>query len=265
MGDRIYIKQHESVPHISTVVISHPEKRNALTPKILTGLSDLLNDRQLREGTRVLVIRGEGEIAFSAGYDISQIKATGKGGGTEASASTLIRALQDIKGFPSPIISMIKGFCVGAGCHLAATTDIRIAADDVKIGMTPAKLGIIYHPDGISDFFSLIGPTNTKELFYTGKLYSANEAAKMGLLNRVVPETRLEETVYSIAEKIAYNAPLAVKGIKHIVNRWVDAVALSPEVYTEIGELIDIAYASEDIREGRRAFAEKRKPVFRGK
>jgi len=265
MGDKIYVKQHEEVENIWTVVISNPEKRNALTPNILNEISKLLRDQQLRETARVLIIRGEGEKAFSAGYDISQIKAPGGGGEGEASASTLMRALKDIKDFPSPIISMIKGFCVGAGCHLASTTDIRIAAEDIKMGMTPAKLGIIYHPDGIFEFFNLIGPANTKELFYTGKLYSAEEAREMGLVNYVVPGSDLEETVYSLAKQIANNAPLAVKGIKHIVNRWVEAVALTPEVYEEIRELIDEAYASEDIKEGRQSFAEKRKPVFKGK
>jgi len=176
-----------------------------------------------------------------------------------------MRALRNIKTFPAPSISMINGFCVGAGCHMAVTTDIRIAADDLRMGITPAKLGILYHEEGIFDFFNLIGPSRTKEMFFTGNLYSAAEAKEMGLINRVVPKPELEDAVYRLARQISENAPLAVKGTKHIINRWVEAVDLDPEVREEILKLRMDTFASEDIKEGRQAFAEKRKPVFKGR
>ncbi|MFC1885713.1 enoyl-CoA hydratase/isomerase family protein [Thermodesulfobacteriota bacterium] len=265
MGDAVYLEKHKDSEHISTLVISHPEKRNALTPHILSKLSEMLGDRHFRETTRVLIVRGEGKTAFSAGYDISRIKTPEKKKGKETSVGALVKALSDIKNFPSPVISMINGFCVGAGCHLAAVTDIRIASEDLRIGMTPTKLGIIYHPDGISDFFNLIGPANTKELFLTGRLYPAKDALKMGLINRVAPKGRLKQTVCALAGRIAENAPLSLKGIKKIVNRRMEAVALKSEAYAEINKLIDIAAGGYDINEGRRAFAEKRKPVFLGR
>ncbi|MFC1885709.1 enoyl-CoA hydratase-related protein [Thermodesulfobacteriota bacterium] len=265
MGDSIKVEQHKEIDSIRTMIISNQDKRNALTPNILNGISEFLEDPKIRENTRVMVIRGEGDKAFSAGYDISQIRATGGEDGTEASGEILMRAIRNIKTFPAPFISMIKGFCVGAGCHTAVSTDIRVAADDLKIGITPAKLGIVYHEEGIFDFFNLIGPSNTKEIFFTGKLYSAQEAREMGLVNHIVPTADLETFTYELAGQIAQNAPLALKGTKHIVNQWIEAVQLSPDVLEEILTLRQQAFASEDIKEGRQAFAEKRKPVFTGK
>jgi len=265
MGDSIYFEQHEEMESVWTIVISNLEKRNALTPSILNGLSEFLEKPQIRNSARIMVIRGEGEKAFSAGYDISQIRASGGKDGSEASGDILMRALRNVKEFPAPFISMINGFCVGAGCHLAVTTDIRIASEDLQMGITPAKLGIVYHEDGIFDFFNLIGPSNTKEMFYTGKLYSAEEAKEMGLVNYVAAKSDLEEYVYTLAKQINDNSPLAIRGTKNIVNRWIEAVALNPDVREEIVRLRRQAFDSEDIKEGRQAFAEKRKPTFQGR
>lgn len=265
MSDKVLFEQHKEIDSIWTIVISNQDKRNALTPNILNGISKFLEDPEIREKARMIVIRGEGDKAFSAGYDISKIQASSGSDGSEASADILMRALRNVKTFPAPVISMINGFCVGAGCHMAVSTDIRIAADDLKMGITPAKLGIVYHEEGIFDFFNLIGPSYTKDMFYTGKLYSAEEAKEMSLVNYVVPKADLEAYAYSFAKQIGENAPLAVKGTRHIVNRWVEAVSLSPEVREEIVAIRQHAFASEDVKEGRQAFAEKRKPVFKGK
>ena len=265
MADKVLFEQHKDVDSIWTIIISNQDKRNALTPNILNGISEFLEDPEIRTNARIVLIRGEGGKAFSAGYDISKIQATSGADGSEASADTLMRALRNIKEFPAPFISMLNGFCVGAGCHTAVATDIRIAADDLKMGITPAKLGIVYHEEGIFDFFNLIGPSHTKEMFYTGKLYSAEEAKAMGLVNHVVPKSDLEEYAYGLAKQIGENSPLAVKGSRHIVNRWMQAVDLSPGVREEIVNIRKQAFASDDVKEGRQAFAEKRKPVFTGK
>ena len=265
MTDQVLFEQHQDIDSLWTIIISNPGKRNALTPNILNRISGFLEDPEIRANARIVMIRGDGDKAFSAGYDISKIQASKGADGSEASADTLMRALRNIKNFPAPFISMINGFCVGAGCHTAVTTDIRIAADDLKMGITPAKLGIVYHEEGIFDFFNLIGPSHTKEMFYTGKLYSAEEAKAMGLVNHVVPKAELEDYAYGLAKQIGENAPLAVRGTRHIVNRWIQAVDLRPEVRKEIENIRSQAFASRDAQEGRSAFAEKRKPVFTGR
>lgn len=265
MADKVLFEQHKGIDSIWTIIISNPDKRNALTPNILNGISEFLEDPEVRANARMVMIRGEGGKAFSAGYDISKIQGPSESDGSEASADILMRALSNIKTFPAPFISMINGFCVGAGCHTAVVTDIRIAADDLKMGITPAKLGIVYNEEGIFDFLNLLGPSHTKEMFYSGKLYSAEEAKAMGLVNHMVPKSELEAYAYGLAKQISENAPLAVKGTRHIVNQWIQAVDLRPEVREEILGLRQQAYASEDIKEGRQAFAEKRKPVFTGK
>lgn len=266
MGDKVNFEQHQEIDSIWTLTISNPDKRNALTPNILNSISEFLEDPKIRDSANVMVIRGGGEIAFSAGYDISQIKGTTRRtDGGQASGDVLLRTIRNIKNFPAPFISMIRGFCVGAGCHTAIATDIRVAAEDLKMGITPAKLGIVYNEQGIFDFFNVIGPSNTREIFYTGKLYSAEEAIQIGLVNHVVPTSELEDFTYKLAGQIAQNAPLAVKGTKRIVNRWVETIQLSPEIREEITAIRQHAYDSEDMAEGRKAFAEKRKPIFKGR
>ena len=265
MSDDIFFYQHEEIKYIWTIVISNPGKRNTLTPNILSKISDFLKDPDVRETARAIIIRGDGEKSFSAGYDISQIRNAGDQDAGKASAAVMYRTLNDIKEFPAPVISMISGFCIGAGCHLAAVTDIRIASEDLKMGITPVKIGLLYHPDGILDFFNLIGQANTRELFYTGQLYTAEEAKAMGLVSRVVPRENLEDAVCSLARQISENAPLSVSGTKYTVNRIVEAFALNSEVREKIIKLREEAFDSNDIKEGRLAFAEKRKPVFQGK
>jgi enoyl-CoA hydratase/carnithine racemase len=262
----IYFNQFEGNRFIWTATISNLEKRNTLTPKMLEELSDFLRAQKHHEDIRVLVVRGAGEKSFSAGYDISKIQ-SGAGAEDEekTSSEVLYRALKDIENFPAPVIAMINGYCLGAGCHLAATADLRISSEEAKYGITPAKLGLVYHPEGIYQLFSLIGPAKTKELFYTGSLYSAKEAKEMGLVDYIIPANKLEETVYDLARKIADNAPLSVRGTKYIVNNIVHAVHLNSEVMQNIENIRQKAYASEDLKEGKRAFSEKRKPIFKGR
>jgi len=161
---------------------------------------------------------------------------------------------------------MLNGFTVGAGLDLTTNCDFRIACDNAKLGITPSKLGVVYHPSGLQRFVNLVGPAATKHLFYSGRLISALRAKEIGLVDEVVPFDQLEETVMSLAGEIASNAPLSVKGHKYIVNCLVKAKArLTPNEEEEIREITFQAFNSEDLAEGRKAFLEKRKPVFKGK
>ena len=263
-NDDVHFERDPKDERLWTVILSNPEKRNTLTPSMLNKLSEFLRNREWRENIRVLVLRGEGKIAFSAGYDISKIKFSSEEGAEEASSTILYRALREIEDFPAPVIGMINGFCVGAGCHLAVSLDLRIACEEAKLGITPAKIGIVYHPEGIGHFIKLIGASKTKELFYTGKLYSAEEAKAMGLVDYVVPSEKLEETVYEMAEQIASNSPLSVQGTKYIVNGWNRSVVMDFEARQHAMKLRQEAFLSEDYAEGRKAFSERRKPVFKG-
>lgn len=265
MDDDVFFEQNKKNKYIWTIVISNPGKKNSLTPAILNKISVFLRKDNVRRTARAIIICGDGAEAFSAGYDITQIKKPGVTRENEASATILLGTIQEIKDFPAPIISMINGFCIGAGLHLAVSTDIRIASEDSRMGITPAKIGLLYHPDGILDFINLIGTANTRELFYTGNLYNAGEAKAIGMVNKIVPSAELEEAAYSMAGQISSNAPLSVQGTKYAIKRYIDSFAMNADVRNEIIKLREKVFLSADIKEGKFAFEEKRKPVFHGR
>jgi enoyl-CoA hydratase/carnithine racemase len=160
---------------------------------------------------------------------------------------------------------MIYGYAVGAGLELAVTCDLRLAADSARLGITPAKLGVAYSPTGIQKFLNLVGIAHTKELFYTGRLFDAQRAKEMGLVDYVVPASELAATTYELAQEIAENAPLSVSGAKLTVSKLLSYQVLRPEDEAELRELQARAMRSEDLKEGQRAFMEKRKPKFVGR
>ena len=143
--------------------------------------------------------------------------------------------------------------------------DIRIAADDVKMGMPPAKLGLVYHPEGLRQFIHVLGMGKTREVFFTGKTYQGQELLDMGLVDHLVPGSELQATAYGMAEEIAENAPLSLKGSKRILNMLEDSLSLSEEQLAEAEKMIGHAFNSDDLKEGQTSFIEKRKPKFLGK
>ena len=143
--------------------------------------------------------------------------------------------------------------------------DIRIAADDIKAGMPPAKLGLVYHPEGLRQFIHVLGMARTREVFFAAKNYQGQELLDMGLVDHLVPRSKLKETTYRMAEEIAGNAPLSVKGSKRILNMLEDSLALTEEQLAEAEKIIGQAFNSHDLKEGQTAFIEKRKPKFIGK
>jgi enoyl-CoA hydratase/carnithine racemase len=210
------------------------------------------------------VIRGSGPV-FSAGYDIGNLEDAG----FEETAERLVahpfhEALEALEAYRYPVVSQINGHAIGGGLELALTCDIRIAARGIRLGMPPAKLGLIYSHTGLLKFLQVCGPANTAELFYVGRSVEVERAERMGLVNEVVEPDELDNRVVELAAEIASGAPLSLAGNKRIL-RTLRAHALPPEVERELIDLRESCFRSEDFREGVRAFAEKRRPVWRGR
>jgi len=246
--------------HICTLTMNRPEKRNSVNPELLDMLSDTLARLEREGGVRVAVLRGAGEEAFSSGFDIGRINervAGGERSRVHGAAEAIVRA-------PFPVIAMIHGFCVGGGLELAVACDLRFASQDARLGITPAKLGLVYRPEGLLRFINILGVAYTKELFFTGRIIPASRALEMGLVNHVLPNEELAPFTYAFAEEVAQNAPLSVGGMKQVINHALNFQRLGEEDRAAVRELILRAAQSRDLQEGQRAFLEKRKPNFQG-
>jgi enoyl-CoA hydratase/carnithine racemase len=254
------LRLDEPAAGVVRLTISNPERRGALDHELLDALAD--HARTL--DARCLVVSGSGPV-FSAGYDIGNLEE----GGFQETAEQLVAhpfhdAIEALEAYRYPVIGQINGHAIGGGLELALTCDIRIAARGVKLGMPPAKLGLIYSHTGLLKFMEACGPANTAELFYVGRNVDAERAERMGLVNEVVEADELDDRVLELAAEIAANAPLSLAGNKRIL-RALRAHTLSPELERELIDLRESCFRSEDFREGVRAFAEKRPPVWRGR
>jgi enoyl-CoA hydratase/carnithine racemase len=244
------------------LTISNPERRGALDHELLDALAETVG----RLEARCLVIAGEGPM-FSAGYDIGNLDEQS----FEQQAERLVAhpfhaAIEALEDYAYPVVAQINGHAIGGGLELAVTADIRIAARGVKLGMPPAKLGLIYSHTGLKKFLEVCGLANTNELFFVGGNVDAERAERMGLVNAVVDAEELEERVLELAGEIADNAPISLAGNKRIIRALREVPStLSPELERELVELRESCFRTEDFREGVRAFAEKRTPVWRNR
>jgi len=246
-----------------TVVFNQPEKRNAMSVEMWEGLGQILVGFADDPAIRVVVLTGAGDKAFVSGADISQFEQ--QRGDAEARLEYDRKAefgRKMFEEFAKPTIARIQGFCIGGGLAIAMNADLRIASDDSQFGIPAAKLGISYGYSGVRRLVELVGPAEARMLLYTGERIDAAEARAIGLINRVVPRAALDSTVDGIARSIATNAPLSVLSMKRTVT---EACKDRADADTDaISESIAACFNSADYREGRRAFMEKRKPVFHG-
>jgi enoyl-CoA hydratase/carnithine racemase len=250
----------EPAPGVARLTISNPDKRNALDRTLCESLRFALE----RLEARCVVLTGEGR-AFCAGYDIAELLGEGYDDGEDAH-HPFPAALAAIEAYPYPVVAALNGATIGGGLELAIACDLRIAADTVQLGMPPAKLGVVYATAGLNRFLSTIGGARTRELFLTGRRIDAVTAERWGLVNEVVEVEALPQAVLARAQEIAGNAPLSLRGNKAGIRELVAAGgALDPAIAATLEAERRGAFESEDLREGLRAFGEKRPPVWQGR
>jgi enoyl-CoA hydratase/carnithine racemase len=251
-------------PAVARLTISNPERRNALDHDILNALAETLPQLDRGIEIRCVMITGAGDL-FSAGYDIAGIPDETFANDAEALvAHPFHEAMEAVSGHPYPVVCGINGHCLGGGLELAVRCDLRLCAVSAKLGMPPAKLGLIYSHTGLQKFIDVIGYARTKELFLTGRNLSGPRAMAIGLVNDTVPDDRLPEEAVALASEIAAGAPLSARGNKRAIETLNSYPRLTAEQERELIELRRSCFESEDFREGIRAFAEKRKPEWRG-
>src|SRR5579871_235999 len=249
---------------VGVITFNNPEKRNAMSLEMWEGVGQALTELRDDENVRVVILVGAGDKAFVSGADISQFEKTRHNAAASeeySKKSDAQRAL--LANFPKPTISCIRGFCLGGGMQVAMLTDIRIASENSQFGIPAAKLGIAYGYDGLRHLVSLVGPSWARLIMYTGMRIESQEALRIGLVDRVVADGELWNATMDIAHTISANAPLAIQAAKiTIVQVLKDPSARDMDAIKKIGMA---CMDSEDFREGRRAFMEKRKPQFKGK
>ena len=249
---------------VGVVTFNNPGKRNAMSLDMWEGLGHALTDLCDDEDVRVVILVGAGDKAFVSGADISQFEKTRHNAAASeeySRRSAAQRAL--LADYPKPTISCIRGFCLGGGMQVAMLTDIRIASQDSQFGIPAAKLGIAYGYDGLRHLVSLVGPSWARLIMYTGMKIDSAEALRIGLVDRVMPNGELWDATLEIARTISGNAPLAIQAAKITIAQVLkDPAARDMDAIKKIGSA---CMDSEDFREGRQAFMEKRKPKFKGR
>ncbi len=249
---------------IGRIAFNNPDRRNAISYEMWQAMPLALEAFAADDAIRVIVVSGADGKAFSAGADVSQFesKRSSKDATSEYNAA-VAHAVERLKFCDKPTIAKIEGYCLGGGLNVALSCDLRIAGDDARFSIPAAKLGLGYRYGSIRTLIDVVGPAFAKEILYTARQFSADEALTMGLVNRVLPRAELNEYVENYAARIAGNAPLTVYAVKRIVTEALkDPAARDLELCEEV---VERCFASEDYKEGRRAFLEKRKPKFAGR
>jgi enoyl-CoA hydratase/carnithine racemase len=256
----------EPTAGVVRLTISNPAKRNALDHPILDAITATLGELSAPASQARCVVLTGAHGMFSAGYDIGEIPDED----FEEQAERLVahpftEAIEALEAFPRPTLAALPGHTIGGGLELALSCDLRVAQAGIKLGMPPAKLGLVYSHTGVRRFIDAIGAARTRELFLLGDYIDAATALSWGLVNRVTSSKEIEDVALELAMTLAGNAPLSQTGNKRVIAALLDAEGrLGEEVERELIELRRASFASQDMREGMQAFAQRRAPRWRG-
>lgn len=245
---------------VAHIILNRPVKRNAMTSSMWAAIPDLVKQLDADPSVRAVVLRGAGELAFSAGADISEFQQV-YGSHASAQAYNLsVRSAQlAVEQMQKPVIAQIYGSCVGGGCGLALACDVRFAADTARFGITPSKLGVAYSVPDTRRLVALIGPSRAKDILFSGRLVDATEGMAMGLLDRLVPSADLEMAVSAYVSALVVNSPLSIRVVKGMIN---SISGVHPQDSDDLEQQFQDTFASTDFQEGVAAFNEKRQPIF---
>jgi len=261
MTEKIIVEQ---VGAIARIIFNQPEKRNAVSLEMWESVEAALDRFSADPAVRVLILSGAGGKAFVSGADISKFESErASAEGVAHYNATTKRVYDKVEAFPKPTIAQIDGFCVGGGVALAVCCDIRLCGDGSNFAIPAARLGLGYGFQGINRLTNLVGPAFAKEIFFTARRFTAEEARIMGLVNRVVDDGTVATAAEAMAAMICDNAPLTVDAVKFITNQ--TRMDESQRDLESCDAMVKACFDSADYIEGRRAFMEKRKPVWTGR
>jgi enoyl-CoA hydratase/carnithine racemase len=247
----------------AVLIFNNPARRNAITADMWRAIPSIMKNLAEDPAIKCVILKGEGRVAFVAGADISQFESERQDNQTGARYDALTdAAFEAIADCPKPTVAAIHGYCIGAGMAIALCCDIRIAAEDAQFAIPAAKLGLSYPMAGLRRLLEAVGPASAKEILFTARSYSAEEALRIGIAGHVVAKDKLDLEATQLCERIAANAPLSLKAAKFTIGQLLHPKSMD---MAAIEALSHACYESRDYREGRRAFLEKRAPRFEGR